>query len=301
MRLEWLIDLLSVMEQGSINRAAEKRFLSQPAFSRRMKVIEEYIGVELLDRTRKPIQVKPQLLEQKQKIRDLVNGFNALLQDIQHQENENPNKLVIASQHSLTTAVVPSRIRLLLNGMDATVYMKSANRDDCFAMLMTKQAEVMLVYCTEDEPLSSPMQFLDQQKTGNELLIPVCAHTDDKAVRHQLKQGEIRILAYPHDVYFGEIMQREIYPILRKQTAIRIQAETSLTTASLQCALSGVGVAWVPESLARAELHAGHLSRLDEILPSVDLSIVAIRLHGERTPVEERFWQIVTQAADSDQ
>jgi DNA-binding transcriptional LysR family regulator len=34
MRLEWLEDILAVMETGSFIRAAEQRLLTQPAFSR---------------------------------------------------------------------------------------------------------------------------------------------------------------------------------------------------------------------------------------------------------------------------
>jgi len=40
MRPEWFSDLIAIMENDSLNSAAEKRFLSQPAFSRRIRVIE---------------------------------------------------------------------------------------------------------------------------------------------------------------------------------------------------------------------------------------------------------------------
>ena len=43
MRLDWLDDLLAVLEQGSLSRAAESRQLTQPAFSRRIKAIEDYL------------------------------------------------------------------------------------------------------------------------------------------------------------------------------------------------------------------------------------------------------------------
>ncbi|MEM8665677.1 MAG: LysR family transcriptional regulator, partial [Pseudomonadota bacterium] len=44
MRLEWLDDILAIADLGSLKAAAERRHLSQPAFSRRLKLIEESLG-----------------------------------------------------------------------------------------------------------------------------------------------------------------------------------------------------------------------------------------------------------------
>ena len=59
MRLEWLKDVLTVAETGSFTEAAQRRHLTQSAFSRRIQMIEDYVGVELFDRSRKPVQLRP--------------------------------------------------------------------------------------------------------------------------------------------------------------------------------------------------------------------------------------------------
>ena len=53
MELKWLDDYLALIEAGSFLAAAEKRHLSQPAFSWRTQLFEEWFGVELIDRSRK--------------------------------------------------------------------------------------------------------------------------------------------------------------------------------------------------------------------------------------------------------
>jgi DNA-binding transcriptional LysR family regulator len=53
MELKWLDDYLGLIEAGSFSAAAEKRHVSQPAFSRRTQLFEEWLGVELIDRSRK--------------------------------------------------------------------------------------------------------------------------------------------------------------------------------------------------------------------------------------------------------
>jgi DNA-binding transcriptional LysR family regulator len=40
MRLEWLDDILAVAQTGSFSEAAQKRHLTQSAFSRRIRTIE---------------------------------------------------------------------------------------------------------------------------------------------------------------------------------------------------------------------------------------------------------------------
>ena len=47
MRLEWLEDLLAVAETGSFQEAADRRRLTQSAFSRRIQHIEELPGASV--------------------------------------------------------------------------------------------------------------------------------------------------------------------------------------------------------------------------------------------------------------
>ena len=296
MRLEWLIDLLAIIENESLNRAAEKRFISQPAFSRRIRVIEEYVGVELLDRSRKPARVKPRVADQKQKILELVNELQELLQSFQRKDDESLNSLVIASQHAITSAVAPALIKKVSDSSDFNIRLRSANRDDCYALLMTNKADLLLIYCTPDEQLSKQEQFLEHCMLGSDSFIPVCASTDVSRVESDLNAGEISIVAYPSEVFFGGIMNRQIYPIILQHSLIRKNTETALSLAALQCALVGVGVAWVPHKLAKTDLVNGRLADLSGRLPAVKLSVVAVRLNGSKTAAENNFWNILTAA-----
>src|SRR5471030_856419 len=47
----WLKDFLAVLDEGSFSRAAERRAITQPAFSRRIRALEEWVGASLFDRT----------------------------------------------------------------------------------------------------------------------------------------------------------------------------------------------------------------------------------------------------------
>jgi LysR family transcriptional regulator, hypochlorite-specific transcription factor HypT len=47
----WFEDFLAVLEEGGFTRAAERRAVSQPAFSRRIKALEDWVGANRFDRT----------------------------------------------------------------------------------------------------------------------------------------------------------------------------------------------------------------------------------------------------------
>lgn len=54
MRIDWIEDLVALLDSGGVADAARLRNVTQPAFSRRIKVLEDVLGIELIDRSVKP-------------------------------------------------------------------------------------------------------------------------------------------------------------------------------------------------------------------------------------------------------
>ncbi len=57
MELDWLEDFLALVDAAHFSRAAEKRNISQPAFSRRIKMLETWIGAPLFNRATHRIEL----------------------------------------------------------------------------------------------------------------------------------------------------------------------------------------------------------------------------------------------------
>ena len=70
METRWLEDFLVLAETGSFTRSAELRHLTQPAFSRRIKALENWLGADLIDRTTWPTRLTPagELLQEKARL-----------------------------------------------------------------------------------------------------------------------------------------------------------------------------------------------------------------------------------------
>ncbi len=291
MRLEWLEDLLAVAETGSFQEAADRRRLTQSAFSRRIQHIEDQIGVELFDRTRKPVHLRPATAEQRDQIAKLATDLRQLVADLQRGERIASNRLTIASQHALTTSLTP----MILKGIhdrreDVYVRLRSANLDECFSMLLSRQADIAIVYRLpgEEHPISAA--FVETRSIGTDLLIPVIASSARVQLNAAFASGLLPYVAYPGEVFLGRMLERLILPRLRDITRPVPKAETALTLAAMEMAAVGVAVAWVPGSLARKRIEDGSLADLSATLPSHRLEVTAVRLFGNAGSVARSVW-----------
>lgn len=289
MRLEWLEDILTIAQTGSFSSAAERRNLTQSAFSRRIQQIEDYVGVELFDRSRKPVQLRQVTQAQVGQIEQIAGLLRQLVVDLRRGDRAASNRIVIASQHSLTTSLAPRIIQGIQDrGEEVYVRLRSANLDECFALLLSRNADLAIVYSLQDsDPIAG--DYLEMIDLWSDELIPVLRpdQARDVLAGHM---SDLPFVAYPNEVFFGSIMAERILPALAGRTVAHPKAETALTIAALELAAAGVATAWVPLTLARLALSQDRITDLSPVLPGCRLTVRAVRLKGARSPAEEVIW-----------
>lgn len=59
MEIKWLEDFVTLADTSSFSRAAELRNVTQPAFSRRIKQLENWLGATLISRATMPAELTP--------------------------------------------------------------------------------------------------------------------------------------------------------------------------------------------------------------------------------------------------
>jgi DNA-binding transcriptional LysR family regulator len=299
MRLEWLEDILAILDCGTLTRAAEARLLTQPAFSRRFRTIEEHLGVDLIDRARRPARLKPSVLAQEDRIRELASGLRQLVRELQRSDAALRSRVVIASQHAITTAVAPHVLRNFLPS-SVSFRLRSANREECYALVMMRQADLALCYQTPGDRFGAVDAMLEELDLGTERFIPVFSRVELDTLEESCSRGECPVISYPRDVFLGRRLEQEILPRMPPSLTLVRRAETALTPAALQLALVGVGVSWVPQSLAERPIASGTLADLSSWLPSSRLSVTALRpdVPGDRSDAEEMVWARLAQLGD---
>lgn len=295
MQLEWIEDVLAVAETGSLAEAARRRNLSPSAFSRRIQGIEAALGAELFDRSRKPIQLHAAAAGQRDRMADLARSLRRLRDDLR-QGGVPGGRLVIASQHALTASLTPALVHgLQARRPEARVRLRSANLAECLALLLAGEADVALAYRLPGEAHPVRADVIETVRIGGDRLVPVL----EPGAAERLPEGEatdLPVIAYPPEVFLGQVMERRIRPQAAGRWRPVPRVETALTLAALELAATGIGVAWVPASLAAARIAAGGLADLSGRLGGCDLDVTAVRLRGRRTAFAAAMWDDLTAA-----
>ncbi len=285
MRLDWLDDILAVLDTGSFARAAETRNLTQSAFTRRIRTIEDSIGAELFDRTRKPVELLPAVRAQEPEMRALAAGLRRLRDTLRRSGQGTGRSIAFACQHAITTTVSPRLVAMLVGAGGWSVRVRSGNRDECLLKLLSGEVDFVVMYVLPGERGLPDGRGVESVTIGADPFIPVAA----PAV--QPVAGEWPIVAYPGDVFLGQVMDHAILPKVPPETRFARQAETALTLAAHEYALAGIGVAWLPAAMVGRDLREGRLISLEEQLPGQVLDIRMIRLAGPPSPTLDAAWK----------
>lgn len=296
MRLEWIEDILAVAEEGSFQAACQKRNISQPAFSRRIAQIEASLGVALFDRSARPVRVAPHVHDQLDRMRELAEAMRDLGVALRDTERLRRRRIVIASQHAIAATLAPEIVGWFAD-LDIDTRLRSANRDDCLAQIMTRRADIALIHDVPETEAIPGADFLDLLQIGTETLIPVFATQRLDALDAACARGEVPLIAYPADVFMGQVQRKVIFPRLSTVGAVRARLETALTLSAREFARTGFAVAWIPEPLARDDIAAGRLSDLSARLPAVRMALIAARLSDSLSPVVQDVWAQIGQMA----
>lgn len=295
MRLEWIDDILAVAEHGSFQAACEKRNVSQPAFSRRIRQIEESLGVALFDRSARPARLSAHVHDQLDRMRDLSSGLRDLTVALRDTEGTRRRRIVIASQHAIAATSTPEIIGRFAD-LDIDTRLRSANRDDCLAQIMTRRADIAFIHDVAGAQEIPGSDFLDIAQIGSEALIPVYARDRLDTLNAAYARGELPVIAYPADVFLGQVQRRVIFPRLTRVGRVRPRLETALTLAALEFARTGFAIAWIPAPLAKADLDIGRLVDLSTTLPSVSMTLIAARLSDSASPIVREVWERIMAA-----
>ncbi|SLN59128.1 HTH-type transcriptional regulator YjiE [Roseovarius litorisediminis] len=290
MRLEWIEDILAVLDTGSFSAAAERRYLTASAFTRRIRSIEHALGCALFDRDRKPVTLLPHVRMMEFELREAARRFRELRLGLSDIHGQHRKRLSLGCQHALTTMVSPGLARSLGQSRDVELRIRSGTRSACHLMLLRQEVDFGLVYETAEDALEFDIGLFEQIPLGVDGLIPVGNLRDHDTIREALARRDLPLITYPADIYLGEVLRMHILPQLSRETTTYNVAETGLTPAVLQFIRQGLGIGWLPRSVAHESLERGELVDLSGQLPATRLNIRLVRTRTGGNDLTDAAW-----------
>ncbi len=274
MELKWLDDYIALIEAGTFSAAAERRHVSQPAFSRRIQMLEDWLGVALVDRTRKPIRFTPAAQAHEAAIRSLVARIYEFRAELKSEAIDSTG-ITIAAQHTLAAAYLPGLMdRLRRLHPDQGLRIRSENRADSVAMLMRGQAEVLITYETAQAPCGIPAPIAQRHLLGQDALVLVACPALHKSLRLRREGESVPMLCFPPDSFFGQVLRVEAMPALMRRHPVLVRCVSEFAMGLRELALVGQGAAWLPELLVAEDIRAGRLLVLKTLGLAVPMDIV---------------------------
>ena len=251
-------DLERLHQTGTFTQAAGLANLSQPAFSRRIKSLENWVGAVLVDRSRQPVR----LTEAGHQMLDA--GLQALSRIEQErsqilESQALPERSVGTSgaQHSIGWRFYP---RWLQAREDAYGPILSRLRADdlpnCLQDLESGHVDFVVAYGSASAGAADkPASIL----IGNDRLIPVSKPAPEGAPIFDFKTpGATPFLRFGDTAAITALMEPTLIRFDLKPR-LRTVYENSMAGALRMRARAGDGVAWLPETLVAPDLDAGLL------------------------------------------
>ena len=278
-----LEDIIALLEAGSLNRAAARRNVTQPAFSRRVRAFEDWIGRPLLERGTNHITMHPALSENEGEIRAILLRLSELRETVASHDG-NAQRLTVVAQHALSAGSFPEICRSLVNQQPhLTFRLRTCNRKECISTFLRDEADVLLCYQAPDFP---PMPF-DQEIYARLWREDCLAPIVSRSLLDTAGSGDDVVLklpriAYPAESHFGRLIaeQGKRHPLSRLVGPVVVTS--AFSNGVLELVRSRLGVGWVPLSLAAEHLRSGEVCTLREQIGRISVGVTLYALRSNK-------------------
>lgn len=300
MDLEWLQSFVHLAHTGSFSRSAAESHVTQPAFSRRIKAIEAWLGTPLVDRSTYPTNLTARGKEFLKLAEEVIGALHAIRRDFADDRQRETNIINIAALHTLSLTFFPKWVGHLGNDIRKLNYrLISDNLHDCVQALVEGSCDLLLCYSHESKPIGLDAKRFPSIVLGKEVVIPVSAPRGRRRPMFSLPgraDPPVPLLAYSPDSFLGSVLDTMFRERKRSQQ-FRWVYENSFAEALKAMAVAGFGLTWLPMNSVQPELASGRLVRAGPAGWDLIFDIRLFRAADRGRPATEQLWIAAAKAA----
>ncbi|MBB5389993.1 MULTISPECIES: LysR family transcriptional regulator [unclassified Herbaspirillum] len=302
MEIKWVEDFLSVVETLNFSRSAKLRNVTQPAFGRRIRSLETWLGAELFDRSSYPCTLTPagesfvpiarEMLNQSMQARLVLRGQLAGAQ----------TAVRFAMPHTLLLTVFPkllSEIEKKVGAIATTVM--AGNVHDAVMALVERNCDLLICYDHRQQGIALDTERYDVLSLGKEPLRPYVKTLPNGKPKYVLPgtpNDPLPFLSYSPYSSLSRIVEKALHTSPRRVHLFR-RFETDLAEGLKNMAVEGHGIAWLPASAVAREVAEGKLAlaiapndseALEQGLWCDEMDIRVYRRLDGANPEIDRIW-----------
>ncbi len=308
MNLTWLDDFLALAASGNFSRAAEERHMTQPAFSRRIRALEAWLGTELFDRSSQPARLTATGEWFRGTAETLLARVARLPHEAQAVADTQSATLRLAATHALSFTFLPGWLRGLERHTPlGPMQLMSDVLARCEALLAQGHVQFMLCHTHAAVPGAPDTALYPSVVVGTDILTPVCApkqvaRKGQPFALHTLEAHPrsvttpVPVLGYSAQSGVGRILQA-VHGVALRKMGVHTVFTAALASVLKTMAMDGRGIAWLPASLVAEELAQGQLVPAGSTNWAVPLEV---RLYRDPAPLSvaaEGLWATASRPA----
>jgi DNA-binding transcriptional LysR family regulator len=301
MDLIWLEDFLAIADEGGFSRAAERRHVTQPALSRRIKSLEGWLGTPVFERGSHTLTLTAAGHAFRAVAEDVMRRMLAGRDEALEAARLKAETICFAATHALSQFYFPDWLRRTEAARGgAAVQLVASNFAGCEKLLLDAEAHFMLAH---HHP--SLINRLDADRflrieLERDVLIPISGPAPSPAkrrgpprieARHQLPgapDAPLPYLAYHPGSGVGRIVSS--FLMQKEPSAWLAPSFAAPVMLLVDMAREGRGITWAPRSLVQHELDNGRLLRAGGDDWNIEIGICLFRPRSRLPNTAETFW-----------
>jgi DNA-binding transcriptional LysR family regulator len=296
MELVWLEDLIELDATRNFSVAATARNITQPAFSRRIKALENWVGTQLIDRSTYPVKLTPAGETVLEAGRNLAQDMYRLRDECRDLAVQGSDVLSVSALHSIALCVYPDFAKALQSHVGSfTTRMHASDYYDCLESLSLGRCELAMCY---DHVLGPPIlktsQFQSRTIMKDPLVLVSTPQDEDEfeaALTSNSGNAALPLVSYSSGCFLGKMQEILTKSYLGHGVVFYPVFENSMSEAIRRMILNGAGMGWLPRSVAAQDISRGNLVELKGRSMVLELDVVLLRKPSTQSELVEMIWQ----------
>ncbi|SQI36082.1 Quorum-sensing regulator protein D [Leminorella richardii] len=260
--LTWLEDCVALADALNFSKAASLRYVTQPAFSRRIQSLEEWVGTPLFIRNRRSVQLTEAGRLFCKQAPDLLRELYALRDEAREAAGKGQPGVVFCATHALSFTFFPELMRR--NDSIArfgAFRLLSDTMRACEKMLIQGEAQFLLCHHHPHMDSELDTERFTSVRMGQDVLIPYSAARPDSHEPIWTADGKTPFpyLSFSSESGLGRIVANAAF-MGRMRKSMRTAFTSDLAATLLAMVRSGDGIAWLPQTLAEQDVQSGKIT-----------------------------------------
>ena len=295
-----LEDFLELARELNFSRAAQNRNVTQPAFSRRMKALEDAIQTPLISRTTRQVTLTSAGKAFQPRAEAIVRMISNARLEALSAAGRAQRSLNLAATHALSYTFVPRWLMQVAGPEDVgTLNMVSDTHRQCVRIMQIGDVNFFICHKNPTSTLDLPDRQFLCHPIGSDRLVPLCAPDANGQSRWTLGPGlaDVPFISYSNASGLHAIL--EAHWASHGRPSIESTMNSVLASTNLEMAKAGRGVAFLPLSLAESDINDGQLVRAGDEELDIPVQVVIYRPRSRMSQHCEAFWRNVISKSDA--